>query len=87
MRIWFKQWKNNRIVEDVVIEDDTSESRTHKIFDALDEVCHQMDIVRPIWLDSTIRDFQRSSKARFRKDTFVEEIDFDFLEMEVLEED
>ena len=35
----------------------------------------------------TISDFKRHAKARFTRDCFVEEIDFDYLEIHVIEED
>ena len=41
----------------------------------------------PVWLDATVRDFQRHARARFTRDAFVEEIDFDYLEIYVIEED
>lgn len=87
MKIWFKQWKENRLVADYVVEDYSSETRTHKVFNALEEACHEMDLARPIWLDSTVRDFKQCAKARFGTDAFVEDIYFDYLEIEVLEED
>ena len=34
-----------------------------------------------------INDFRRHAKTRFRQDSFVEEIDFDYLEIQVIEED
>ncbi len=39
------------------------------------------------WLDKNIHDFQRRAQCRFDRDSFVEEIDFDYLEISVLEED
>ena len=87
MRIWFKLWKDNHLLQDTTIEDTSIETRTHKIFNALDECCYEFNLSRPIWLDSTIRDFKRHSKARFTKDAFVEEIEFDYLEIHVIEED
>ena len=38
MRIWFKQWKDSRMLRDLVIEDDSDETRTHKVFQALDYI-------------------------------------------------
>ena len=87
MRIWFKQWKDSRMITDLVVEDDSAETRTHKVFHALEKACCEMDLGRPIWLDVTVRDFKSHAKARFTKDCFMEEIPFDFLEIEVLEED
>lgn len=86
-RLWAKEFKDNRMVKDTVIEDARSETRTHKIFDALEEVCLKFDLGKPIWLEATVSDFKRHSKARFSQDNFIEEIDFDYLEIHVIEED
>lgn len=86
MRIWFKIWKSNRLVKDTVITDESEDTRTHKIFRALEEVCYEFDLSKPIWLDATAEEFKRHGKARFYQDNFVEGIDFDFLEIHVIEE-
>ena len=67
-----------------VYSDDT---RTHKIFHGLEEICYQMDLGNPIWLDATVRDFKKHDKARFYQDNFIEHIEFDYLEIQVIEED
>ena len=67
-----------------IIKNDT---RTHKIFDAIEQACVYFDLGKPIWFDSNIQEFQKHRKTRFRQDNFVEEIEFDFLEMQVIEED
>lgn len=75
------------MLQDACIGDDTADTRTHKVFRALDEVCYRFDLSRPIWLDKTIAEFKRHSKARFTQDNFVEGIDFDYLEIQIIEED
>ena len=85
-RLWGKIWKDNRMVCDTVIEEESDDTRTHKIFRALEEICHEFDLSKPIWLDSTVADFKRRSKTRFYKDSFIDEIDFDYLEIQILEE-
>lgn len=87
MRIWVKEILDNRLVKDMVVTDNSDETRTHKVFQALDEVCHAFDLGKPIWLDSNITDFQIHAKTRFTKDSFIEEIPFDYLEFQVIEED
>jgi hypothetical protein len=87
MRIWFKIWKDNHLLATETIEDETAETRTHKIFRALEEACLRFDLAKPIWFDANIAEFRRHAKTRFGKDNFVEEIEFDYLEMQVLEED
>ena len=86
-RLWGKIWKDNHMLKDTVICDDSEDTRTHKIFHALQEICYDFDLANPIWLDKTINDFKRHSKTRFYQDNFVETIEFDFLEIQVIEED
>lgn len=86
-RLWGKIWKDNRLLRDTVVEDDREDTRTHKIFKGLEEICYQTDLGNPIWLDSTIKDFKKHDKARFYQDSFIEQIDFDYLEIQVIEED
>ncbi len=87
MRIWFKEWCDNRLIKDYEVRDDSEDTRTHKIFHALEEACYHLDLSKPIWFDKTVAEFKKYGKARFQKDNFVEEIDFDYLEIHILEED
>lgn len=87
-RLWAKVFKDNRLIKDMVVCNDKEElRRTQKIFAAIEDVCHQYDLAKPIWLESTIAEFKRHDKARFTKDNFIEAIDFDYLEIHVIEED
>lgn len=85
MRLWGKIFKDNHLLKDRVIErfDDT---RTHRILRAVDELCIEWDLGRPLWLDKNVADFKKRSKTRFIQDNFVEEIDFDYLEIQIIEE-
>lgn len=86
-RLWVKIFKDNRMLQDTTICDDTDDTRTHKIFNALDQACYEFDLGKPMWLDATIAEFKKHAKARFYQDNFVEEIPFDYLEIHVIEED
>lgn len=44
MRIWFKMMKNNHLLRDTTITDESDETRTHKVFHALEEVCYEFDL-------------------------------------------
>ncbi len=74
------------MIRDTVIEDPGDDTRTHKIFRALDQICCEFDLSKPLWLDATVSEFKRHSKARFYQDNFIDEIDFDYLEIQVIEE-
>ena len=85
-RLWAKIFKDNHMLKDTVIIDDGADTRTHKIFHALDQICYEFDLSKPIWLDSTIAEFKKHDKTRFYQDNFVDSIDFDYLEIHVIEE-
>lgn len=86
-RMWGKLWKNNRMIQDTIIcMPDYSMSRTAMVFQALDNICYEFDLSKPIWLDANISEFKRLDKTRFSQDNFIEHIDFDFLEVHVVEE-
>lgn len=87
-RLWAKIFENNHMIRDTVILNDSKElTRTKKIFAALDDVCNEFDLGKPIWLDTNISEFKKVAKTRFRADNFIESIDFDYLEIQIIEED
>ena len=86
-RMWGKIIKNTKTVKDTIIcISDYSLSRTSMVFQSLEEICLQFDLEQPIWLDSNIEDFKRRDKTRFNQDNFIESLDFDYLEIQVIEE-
>lgn len=87
-RIWGKLIKNNHLIKDTVVcIEDYSLSRTKKVYQALDEICYTFDLAKPIWLEGNKADFIKHARTRFTKDNFIEEIEFDFLDFHVIEED
>lgn len=85
-RLWAKIFKDNRMLSDTVICDESTDTRTHKIFKSIEDICYEFDLSKPIWLNSTIEEFRKHDKARFYQDNFVDSIDFDYLEIHVIEE-
>ena len=86
-RLWGKIFKDNRLLKDHVATDgDYSKDRKTMIFDAIREICHEFDIAEPIWLLPNIDDLAYRGKVRFNADNFIEQIDFDYLEIQILEE-
>ncbi len=80
-------YKDGRIVRDCVSrQEDYSVSRTQHVLIALREICDYLDLEVPIWLDQNIRQFKQKSKTQFYPDSFVEQIPFDYLAIEIIEE-
>ncbi len=86
-RLWARIFKDNHILQDTCVEDESADTRTHKIFRSLEEVCYQFDLGKPLWLAHTISEFKRHNRTRFTQDNFIETIDFDYLEIQIIEED
>lgn len=86
-RMWGKIFKENHLIKDTVISiSDYSMSRTAMVFQAMDDICYEFDLGKPIWLDATVKEFKHHDKARFTKDNFIELIEFDYLEIHIIEE-
>ena len=41
-RLWARTFKDNHMLQDVCIEDGSSDTRTHKVFHTLDELCRAL---------------------------------------------
>lgn len=86
-RLWARTFQNNHMLQDTCYEENSNDTRTHKIFRGISEICVRFDLGEPIWLDKNIREFKRHSKVAFTQDNFIEAISFDYLEIRIIEED
>ena len=87
-RVWGRIIKENHLIKDTVIKLEGHElSRTKKVYTALEMMCDESDLAVPIWLDSNKNEFITHARTRFRDTNFMEEIDFDYLDFNVIEED
>lgn len=84
--LWGKILKENKILKDITITDDSNRTRTQKVFKALEEMCLQLDLNSPIWLDKNVKDFKKFSRTRFNQDSYINEIDYDYFEIQIIEE-
>ena len=53
-RLWGRIWKDNHMLKDTVICDDRQETRTHKVFHCLEQICYELDLGNGI-LRSTVK--------------------------------
>jgi hypothetical protein len=86
--VWGRTIKKGKTISEYTacIDDDTM-SRTKKVYKALEMICYELDLSVPMWFPVNQRDFIKYSRARFRKDNFIEEIDFDYLDFQITKED
>ena len=70
-RMWGKIFHENHMLKDTVICIDSDLNRTRKVYQALEEICYEFDLSKPLWLDHNKNDFIHHSKTRFNSDSFV----------------
>lgn len=86
-RLWGKIMKNNRIAEDHVFEMASSDlSRLNKLEQGIEGLAYHFDIQKPMWFSNNEEDFNQFAKTRFEQQHFIETIEFDYFEVEVIED-
>lgn len=84
MKVWGRIRKNNKTIAESVI--DISEIRVEDISDwdePIGELCHELDLARPVILSKHIEEFYKFSHTHFKPRDFIESVDFDRLEIEL----
>ncbi len=85
-RLWGKIIKNNNIIRDTVFEMNSPElSLDEKIDQGVESLCYHFDIQKPMWFNDNSKDFSLIGKTRFMDQHFIETIDFDCFEIEIIE--
>ncbi len=80
-RLWVRLMKKHRIERQMTVE--CAFDGAHE---ALDEACHALDVPRPIWLPKNEREFASFRMTAFTQDHFVEEIHFERMEIEFIDD-
>ena len=81
-RLWARIIRKHRIERQ-----GTYDCRYEDVEEALTELCHEFDIPRPIWLDKHRREYEEFRRTRFLPEHFMEEVPFQRLEIEYLDDD
>ena len=81
-RLWARIIKKHRIERQA-----TCECTWGQAGDALTELCREFDIPRPLWLAKHEREFEEFRRTVFLPEHVMEEVPFQRLEIEFLEDD
>jgi len=87
-RLWGKIIKNNRIMKQYTathVKDEASENEMLDI--CITEICLSFDIQKPLWFPVHKKDFSVYGRTSFKADAFIEQIDFDAFEIELIREE
>ena len=86
MKVWAKVMKGDKIMRDVVYENDVP--LTQSGFQSLmQELSYKLDIATPVILVNHLKHLERFNRVKFLARDFIEDVDFDLLIVErVLDE-
>lgn len=86
LRLWGKLIKRNKIVRHMEAVADNTGSYQEELKKCITEICYTFDIQKPYWLPKNLEEYNKYKRTSFNQDNFIEEIVFDKLEIEVIEE-
>ncbi|MBE7061345.1 MAG: hypothetical protein E7382_02270 [Clostridiales bacterium] len=81
IRIWAKVIKNDKIIKQYVLER-FEQMDYSEFFSYLTEICSNLDIPTPVLIKTHLFNYAKYNNVRFKKDDFVEPINFDKLVLE-----
>ena len=87
LKLWGKLIKHHKIVRDVVLDRALITDSAQTVRAALNDFAPALDIARPIWLPKNETDLTKFIITRFYPDQFMESVDFDWLEIEIIGDD
>ncbi len=82
-RLWGQIVKQNTVIQNYVFEMDSENLGFEKMLSiGIEDLCNRFDIANPIWMQDNTLEMNQVNKTRFKAQHFIEEIDFDYFEIE-----
>ena len=81
-RLWMRIIKNHRIAKQ-----DTYPCTLTDITPALTELCREFDVPYPMWLNKHEHEFSEFRRTSFLPEHFMEDVDFQKIEIEFLDDE
>lgn len=85
-KLWAKKIKDSKIIESLNIKNDENISLTEKREKCFKEIFKLLDLSMPIWLKKHDKEFTEFKNVTFYPDDFIDYIDFDKLEIDLLDD-
>lgn len=88
-RLWAKIITDNQMIKtlDVSInKKDEQLSLEEKREKCFDEIFNKLDVSVPLWLPKHANEFRQFKRVTFLKDDFVEDVDFDKFEIDLIDD-
>lgn len=84
IRLWGILRRKQKIALDVTLEAESASPQD--IHACVTEMCRQLDIPNPIWLNKQESEMEKFGRTSFSADNFIESIPYDRFEVEILRE-
>lgn len=85
-KLWARKIKNNRIINSIVVKNKDNISLDEKRKKCMDEICKKLDLSIPVWLKKHDIEFSQFKYVVLYPEDFIDEIDFDKLEIELIDD-
>ncbi len=85
-RLWAKVIKNNKIINSIDVSNDDDISIEKKKSKCFSKIFNSLDISSPVWLSNHYNNFSEFKMVTFYKHDFIDTVDFDKLEIELLDD-
>lgn len=86
-KLWARKIKKNHLVDSIVVKNKEDISSLEKREKCLKEICQKLDISVPVWLNKHTQEFSQFKYVTFYPHDFIDEIDFDKLEVELMDDE
>ena len=87
MKIWAKVLTDHKIMNETVREFSSARPSDMEGWSVpLHELCQDLDLCRPVILRKHVNDLQQFSRVVFKPADFIESVDFDEFEIEIIPE-
>lgn len=85
-KLWAKKIKHNKIISSITVKNDEDISFSEKRDKCIKEICQKFDLSVPLWLEKHRIEFSEFKYVTFYEDDFIDDIDFDKLEIEIIDD-
>ena len=85
-KLWARKIKKNHLIDSILIKNTENISNSEKRDKCLKEICEKFDISVPVWLKKHDFEFSQFKYVTFYPQDFIDEIDFDKLEVELIDD-
>lgn len=85
-KLWAKKIKDNKIIASLNIKNNENIPLNEKREKCFREICLKFDLSVPLWLKKHDDEFIQYKYVIFYPDDFIDEVDFDKLEIDLLDD-